>query len=78
MQRKCDRYWPLEDTETYGNIEATLLKEQVMANYTVRTIKLKHLKVFCNVLFIGYGPKEMSNTVYVWKACSLYKMSKPC
>ena len=45
FQRKCDRYWPKEDSETYGNIEASLLKEESMANYTVRTLKIKHLKV---------------------------------
>ena len=45
FQRKCDRYWPKEDTETYSNIEVNLLKEESMANYTVRAFKIKHLKV---------------------------------
>ena len=45
QQRKCDRYWPKEDSETYGNIEVTLLKEESMANYSVRSLKIKHLKV---------------------------------
>lgn len=46
-RRKCDRYWPKapEETETYGHVEATLEKEQHMANFTVRTIKIKHLKL---------------------------------
>ena len=45
FQKKCDRYWPAADTETYGVFETTLTKEEPMANYTVRTIKLKHTKV---------------------------------
>ena len=45
LQRKCDIYWPKEDSEVYGQISAQLEKEEVMADYTVRTIKLKHLKV---------------------------------
>lgn len=45
LKRKCDIYWPKEDTEVYGHISAQLEKEEVMADYTVRTIKLKHLKV---------------------------------
>ena len=47
FQRKCDLYWPKakEETETYGFVEVTLESEEVMANYTVRTMKIKHLKV---------------------------------
>lgn len=44
-RKKCDQYWPKEDTETYGLYEATLLKEDVMANFTIRSIKLKHTKI---------------------------------
>jgi len=44
-QRKCDIYWPKEGVETYGFVEVTLEKEEVMANYTIRTMKIKHLKV---------------------------------
>ena len=49
FQRKCDIYWPKEGTEIYGQIEAHLEKEEIMADYTVRTIKLKHLKVILNL-----------------------------
>ena len=45
LQKKCDRDWPSVDCETYGMFEASLAKEEVMANYTVRTLKLKHTKV---------------------------------
>ena len=47
FQRKCDQYWPKakEETETYGYVEVTLESEEIMANYTVRIMKIKHLKV---------------------------------
>ena len=45
FQRKCDIYWPKDDTEIYGQIEAQLENEEIMADYTIRTIKLRHLKV---------------------------------
>merc|ERR1712141_573706 len=46
-RRKCDQYWPKakEETETYGYVEVTLESEESMANYTVRTMKIKHLKL---------------------------------
>lgn len=44
-RRKCDMYWPKEGTITYGHIDVTLVREKVMANYTVRTLRLKHTKL---------------------------------
>ena len=44
-RRKCDMYWPKEGTISYGHIDVTLVKENVMANYTVRVLKLKHNKL---------------------------------
>lgn len=44
-RRKCDMYWPKEGTETYGFIQVRLVKEDVMATYTVRTLQIKHLRV---------------------------------
>ena len=47
FQRKCDMYWPkeLDSSATYGFIEVFLEKEEIMANYTVRSMRIKHLKV---------------------------------
>ncbi|XP_015118557.1 tyrosine-protein phosphatase 99A-like isoform X2 [Diachasma alloeum] len=42
---KCDMYWPKEETEIYGNIQVTLIKEDIMATYTIRTLHIRHLKV---------------------------------
>jgi len=44
-RRKCDMYWPKEGTATYGNLEVQLVKEEVMSNYSIRTMKTKHLKL---------------------------------
>ncbi|XP_048512163.1 tyrosine-protein phosphatase 99A-like isoform X2 [Athalia rosae] len=44
-RRKCDMYWPKEGTETYGHIQVTLMREDIMATYTVRTLHIRHLKV---------------------------------
>lgn len=38
-------YWPVEGIETYGVIQVKLLKEDVMATYTIRTFQIKHLRV---------------------------------
>ncbi|XP_066996985.2 tyrosine-protein phosphatase 99A isoform X2 [Anabrus simplex] len=43
-RRKCDMYWPKEGTETYGVIQVRLVKEDVLATYTVRTLQIRHLR----------------------------------
>ncbi|KAK0083318.1 hypothetical protein PV326_006773, partial [Microctonus aethiopoides] len=42
---KCDMYWPKEGSETYGHVQVTLVKEDVMATYTIRTLHIRHLKI---------------------------------
>lgn len=42
-------YWPKEGVETYGHIQVRLVKEDVLAMYTVRTMKIIHLKVKAHV-----------------------------
>ena len=44
-QKKCDMYWPKKGSETYGYIQVTLLREDVMATYTIRTLQIRHMKV---------------------------------
>ncbi|PSN58505.1 Tyrosine-protein phosphatase 99A [Blattella germanica] len=44
-RRKCDMYWPKEGMETYGVIQVKLVKEDVMATYTVRTLQIRHLRI---------------------------------
>jgi hypothetical protein len=38
-------YWPKEGVEIYGVIQVKLVKEDVMATYTVRTLQIRHLRV---------------------------------
>lgn len=40
LQVKCDQYWPVRGTETYGLIQVTLLDTVELATYTVRTFAL--------------------------------------
>ena len=46
-RRKCDMYWPKDKdtTQTYGHIDVTLVREDVMANFTVRSLRVKHTKL---------------------------------
>ncbi|XP_067862893.1 receptor-type tyrosine-protein phosphatase U-like isoform X2 [Heptranchias perlo] len=37
---KCCKYWP-DDTELYGDIKVTLIKTELLAEYTVRTFSLE-------------------------------------
>ncbi|KAG7259857.1 hypothetical protein CRUP_016163 [Coryphaenoides rupestris] len=37
---KCDQYWPLRGTETYGMIQVTMLDTVELATYSVRTFAL--------------------------------------
>ncbi|XP_076619526.1 putative receptor-type tyrosine-protein phosphatase mosPTP-1 isoform X3 [Colletes latitarsis] len=43
-RKKCDMYWPRTGTEIYGYIQVTLLREDIMATYTIRTLQIRHLK----------------------------------
>lgn len=45
-------YWPKEGTEVYGVISVTMVKEDVMATYTIRTFTIRHLRVNILIFFI--------------------------
>ena len=43
-QPKCDLYWPDAGTETYGDMCVSLLREDILASYTLRTFSVRYMK----------------------------------
>jgi hypothetical protein len=40
LQPKCAKYWPDSGTQTYGDIEVTLVKVEEFADHVTHTLQL--------------------------------------
>jgi hypothetical protein len=49
FQPKCEKYWPDEGTEKFGDIEVTLMKIEEFAYHVTHTLQLKKVKKAINV-----------------------------
>ncbi len=38
---KCSNYWPIQDTMTVGPFSVTITSQQILADYTIRSLILK-------------------------------------
>ncbi|XP_032970986.1 receptor-type tyrosine-protein phosphatase F isoform X23 [Rhinolophus ferrumequinum] len=79
---KCDQYWPVRGTETYGLIQVTLLDTVELATYTVRTFALhksgssekRELRQFQFMAWPDHGVPEYPTPILAFlrrvKACN--------
>ncbi|XP_058536032.1 receptor-type tyrosine-protein phosphatase F isoform X4 [Ochotona princeps] len=79
---KCDQYWPVRGTETYGLIQVTLLDTAELATYTVRTFALhksgssekRELRQFQFMAWPDHGVPEYPTPILAFlrrvKACN--------
>lgn len=40
---KCDQYWPSRGTQTYDQIQVTLVDTLDLAHYTIRTFRIQRV-----------------------------------
>jgi hypothetical protein len=69
FQQKCEKYWPDEGTEKYGDIEVTLMKIEEFAYYVIHTLQLKKVgKNSTNVLWF----RQINRTQRRIKRCNTF------
>ncbi|CAM4594355.1 unnamed protein product [Leuciscus chuanchicus] len=79
---KCDQYWPIRGTETYGMIQVTMLDAVELATYSVRTFALykngssekRELRQFQFMAWPDHGVPEYPTPILAFlrrvKACN--------
>ncbi|XP_065916486.1 receptor-type tyrosine-protein phosphatase alpha-like [Dysidea avara] len=63
---KCQQYWP-EDVNkscTYGNISVTLIQEEVLAEYTIRTLAVKMIEASSEAKSVNLEVQHFHFTVW--------------
>ena len=51
-------YWPSKGTERYGLMEVTLVREDKMAQYTLRTFRIRHTRIKNTGKNMAQAPSE--------------------
>ncbi len=49
MKAKCSQYWPMCDSETYSNMEVTVVNTTTLADFVIRDIKIKNVSKLMNI-----------------------------
>ncbi len=52
MKAKCSQYWPMCDSETYSNMEVTVVNTTTLADFVIRDIKIKNVSKLMNINFL--------------------------
>lgn len=55
----CVQYWPtdLDKPEEYGNLEITLLAEEQLANFFIRTFKIRKVLLYMYIEKLSFMTK---------------------
>jgi hypothetical protein len=69
FKHKCEQYWPDSGTETYGDIEVTLVKIEEFADYVTHTLQLNKVENTKNLFTSTITGKNKENALF----CSLPK-----
>jgi hypothetical protein len=64
FKHKCERYWPDSGTETYGDIEVTLVKIEEFADYATHTLQLNKVENTKNLFTSTITGENKENALF--------------